>query len=66
MTAHLSRTMIQLPLGQYLQYRLRGDFGRTKIIGTKLANIDMFLNVERERFVVLWNTEVGRGFVFCR
>jgi hypothetical protein len=56
---------IQLPIHLSLRCRHRGDFGGAKIIGTKLANVNVFFDVERKRLVVLWNTEVCMGFIFC-
>ena len=54
---------VTVPLRQPLRYGHRGDFGRTKIIGTQVATIDMVFDVNCQLFVVLWNAKVAMGWM---
>ena len=46
----------ELPHGQFLRHRLRGDSVRTQIVGTKCTADDMIFDPKREFLMVLRDT----------
>ena len=61
--SEFNRVAQLLPIGPSIRFGLQVNGGRTKVMGTKSASFNVVFYVERQLFVVLWDTEVAMGWV---